>query len=68
MEGSLQETRKAADAAAITATTVWLAEDIHAFIARRAAEAQSLASSSRGVALTAARRRKRALRTPQGTP
>jgi hypothetical protein len=46
-------------------TTVWRAEDIHAFIARLAAEAESIAPPGRGVSLTAARRRKRATRTTQ---
>jgi prophage regulatory protein len=48
--------------------TVWRAEEIHALIARLAAEAEAAASLSRGVSLTVARRRKRAVPTPQGTP
>jgi hypothetical protein len=44
------------------------AEDIHAFIARLAAEAETIAPRGRGVSLTAARRRKRVVPTSRGTP
>jgi hypothetical protein len=48
--------------------TVWRAEDIHALIARLAAEAEAAAPAEPGASLTAARRRKRGVRSTQGTP
>jgi prophage regulatory protein len=47
--------------------TVWRAEEIHALIARLAAEAEASSPPGRGGSLTAARTRKRAS-TPKGTP